>query len=187
MNSSTHADQEKKQFSSGASLERPLQAKELRDNLGTTLTRLAVEHGGISGTMGNAPVFMKFLNGRIGVLQPFDCVERGVSNLRLIHRCSVRDLRQYWGTVGAAIAFGIGFVVPVKTSVGTVEIILRRAPGDSHTADGFANSIFSGAVKEAEAKQNNADIIRLEKKMDSLRAHLNQRLDEMTSHFSNKY
>ena len=172
--SATH---EKWRHWSETSLEQPRYAKEVKDELRTVLSGLVVEQGGIKDSEGHALVFMKFLNGRIGVLQPLSDVAIGESNLISIHHCTVRDLRQHWGTVGAGIAFGIGFVVMVNTPEASVEVVLRRAPGDTHAADAFAKSIFQGAIEVAAHKVHDADIARLERKVESFQEQLNRRLD----------
>ncbi len=171
---------------SGTSLEKPRYAKEVKDELRTVLSGLAVEQGGIRDAEGHALVFMKFLNGRLGVLQRLDEVPIGDSNLNSIHRCTARELRRHWGTVGAGIAFGIGFVVTVKTPEASVDIVLRRAPGDAHSADGFASEIFRGAIQAVAHRLHDSDIARLERKVESFQDQLNQRLDAVMDCVSRK-
>ncbi len=170
---------EKWQRWSGTAIEKPRYAKEVKDELRTILSGLVVEQGGIKDSEGNPRVFLKFLNGRIGVMQPLDDVGRDEWNLNSIHHCSVRDLRQHWGTVGAGVAFGVGFVVTVDTPEASVDVVLKRAPGDNHLADEFASSIFRGAVQRATSKLHDVDIVRLEQKVESFQAQLNLRLDEV--------
>ena len=83
--SATH---EKWHHWSETSLEQPRYAKEVKDELRTVLSGLLTEQGGIKDSEGHASVFMKFLNGRIGVLQPLNDVAMGESNLISIYHCT---------------------------------------------------------------------------------------------------
>jgi hypothetical protein len=165
---------------SGTSLEKPRNAKEVKDELSTILSGLVSGANEIQDEDSERRVYLKFLNGRVAILELFDEVDEEIAVV-YAHHCSPKDLRRWWTTTGAAIAFGIGFVMSVEDDAGElVEVILRRAPEDTYPADGFAEALLKGVITESTVATRDAELSRLEEKIDGVQETVEEKLGEIS-------
>lgn len=154
----------------GTSVDEPRTAKEFKDENVLALSGLAAAENGIRDADGNCCIFFKFLNGRTAVAELLDSLEDADRDLVYDHRCTAQELRRFWSTTGAAIAFGFGFIVTVEDdNQEAVDVIIRRAPGDNpHPADEFTKDLLKGAIANAAAKKRASNLVKFGRGLKSV-------------------